>query len=125
MGGYCLADISAVFIFYNHSQADCRVPRHIGEAVRVIYSCPWCQAILMVFFPPSLLWKTAVRRKEQSVLLTFPGSTWGCHVLLGREPCTNPQNREVFLLYHSLHLCREQTAGRSLLVRHRTGTPDL
>lgn len=42
-GGYCLADVNAVFIFCNHIQADCRVPRVIGEVVRIIYSCPWCR----------------------------------------------------------------------------------
>lgn len=31
MGGYCLADVSSVFIFYHPIQADCRVPRHTGE----------------------------------------------------------------------------------------------
>lgn len=75
-------------------------------------------------FSPCLLWKTTVREKEHSVLLTLPGSTWFVTCSRGGEhaPMHSTQ-RLPYHLYDSLHSAereqQEQTsAQRSLPVRH-------
>lgn len=103
-----------VFGFHKCARGHCGAPRHIFEEFWVIYSCSRWQAILMAFFPMSVMEKYC--QKEGTV---WAPNTSRVHVglyecmLLGREPCTNPPPRDVFHLCHSQRSLRGDSRGDS------------